>query len=88
MQTVVKSWFSEKEYGFLDNGSGPDILVRKTDLIKCQYLKIGTTVDFECHANDKGLTAKKVSISRKSTQPSHMESRHKKKSTPYFGVMT
>jgi hypothetical protein len=29
MQAVVKKWLREKEYGFLDNGSGPDILYDK-----------------------------------------------------------
>ena len=87
MQTVVKKWFSEKEYGYLDNGSGPDIMVRKADLIKCQYLKIGATVEFECHPNENGLVAKKVSLSSQNKQKSHNNG-GKKAKTHYFGVMT
>lgn len=30
MQTVVKKWIRDKDYGFLDNGAGPDIMVRKS----------------------------------------------------------
>ncbi len=61
MQTVVKKWFR-------DNGSGPDIIVRKADLIKCQFLKTGIMVDFECHTDKQGLIARKVCISRQSKQ--------------------
>ena len=59
MQTVVKKWFRDKESGFLDNGSGPDIMVRKDDLTNCQFLKVGVTVEFECHPGKRGLQAKK-----------------------------
>lgn len=62
MQTLVKKWFRDKEFGFLENGSGPDIMVRKTDLIKCQFLKIGATVEFECHLSTQGLIAKNVRL--------------------------
>jgi len=87
MNTVVKKWFSDKEYGFLDNGGGPDIIVRKADLIKCQYLKAGTVVEFECHTDKKGLIARKVSISRHADKnKSHNMNRSKK--MPYIGVMT
>lgn len=68
MQTKVKKWFNEKNYGFLDNGSGPDIMVRKTDLVNCQHLKIGSTVEFECHPDKKGLIAKNVRLSRQRDQ--------------------
>lgn len=87
MQTVVKKWLREKELGFLENGSGPDILVRKADLIKCQFLKTGTTVKFECHADTNGLIAKKVSILHQSDKnESHRVNRNKK--PHHFGVMT
>ena len=60
MQTVVKKWFQDKGYGFLENGTGPDIMVRKNELIKCSFLKVGSIVEFECHSDDRGLIAKKV----------------------------
>jgi len=63
-KTVVKKWFRDKEYGFLENGTGADIVVRKEDLVKCQYLKVGVEVEFECHLNKQGLIAKKVSLIR------------------------
>ena len=63
MQTVVKKWFRDKESGFLDNGAGPDIMVRKADLTNCQFLKVGATVEFECHIAKQGLVAKKVKLS-------------------------
>ncbi len=62
MQTVVKKWFRDKESGFLDNGGGPDIMVRKADLLNCQFLKVGVTVEFECHPGKQGLMAKKVKL--------------------------
>ena len=62
MQTVVKKWFRDKDTGFLDNGTGPDILVRKADLLNCQFLKVGVTVEFECHPGKQGLIAKKVKL--------------------------
>ena len=58
----MKKWLKDKCYGFLDNGNGPDIMVRQADLIKCQYLKVGATVEFECYSDKKGLIAKKVKL--------------------------
>ena len=84
MQTVVKKWFQDKGFGFLENGKGPDIMVRKADLIKCSYLKVGSTVEFECHADNKGLIAKKVSLSRKKNN--NQSGRDTRKNP--FGVMT
>lgn len=86
MKTVVKKWFREKDYGYLDNGSGPDIIVRKTDLIKCQYLKIGMTVEFECHIDNKGLIARKVCISDQNKHKNYNNGGQKRK-PHYFGVM-
>ncbi|SHO43725.1 hypothetical protein [Desulfopila aestuarii] len=63
MQTVVKKWFRDKNSGFLDNGGGSDILVRKEDLVGCAFLKVGAVVEFECHVTKQGLIAKKVSLS-------------------------
>ena len=84
MQTVVKKWFRDKESGFLDNGDGPDIRVRKADLVNCAFLKVGATVEFECYSEKLGLIAKKVKLSnRKRSQQGIRD--HK----PYRpGVMT
>lgn len=62
MQTVVKKWFRDKDFGFLENGKGPDIKVDKADLVNCHFLKIGATVEFECHIDTQGLIAKKVKL--------------------------
>jgi len=64
LQTVVKKWFRDKESGFLDNGGGQDIMVRKADLVNCQFLKVGATVEFECHTDKRGLVAKNVKLTR------------------------
>jgi len=93
LQTKVKKWFKDKSFGFLENGNGPDIMVRQADLIKCQYLKVGATVEFECHPDKKGLVAKKVKLSNQnkkgSQQPKHNH-RNGNSNTkePYIGVMT
>lgn len=86
MQTVVKKWFQDKGFGFLENGSGPDIMVRKAELIKCSYLKVGTVVEFECHMDNKGLNAKKVSIFRQKNTKQRNNYRDTAKNP--FGVMT
>lgn len=86
MQTVVKKWFQDKGFGFLENGKGPDIMVRKADLIKCSYLKVGSIVEFECHVDNKGLVAKKVSLSRKNN--SKPNNKHRDSKNYPFGVMT
>ena len=87
MKTVVKKWFREKEYGYLDNGSGPDIVARKADLIKCQFLKAGMTVEFECHVDKNGLIARKVCISKQNKNKSN-NNKAKNIKSHYFGVMT
>lgn len=87
MQTVVKKWFRDKEAGFLDNGDGPDIMVRKADLVNCQFLKVGATVEFECHPDKKGLIAKKVKLSsHKKSNNQQNRNRNPKEFRP--GVMT
>lgn len=87
MQTIVKKWFRDKDSGFLDNGSGPGILVRKADLVNCQFLKVGATVDFECHTEKQGLIAKNVMLSH---QKKVTNQNNKNRSTKEFrfGVMT
>lgn len=62
LQTTVKKWFRDKNSGFLDNGSGADIMVTKHDLVNCEFLKVGVTVEFECHSDKRGLIAKKVKL--------------------------
>ena len=87
MHTVVKKWFRDKDTGFLDNGDGPDILVRKADLVNCQFLKVGTTVEFECHSSKQGLIAKKVKLShQKQLTNRHNGNQGTKEFRP--GVMT
>ena len=90
MKTVVKKWLRDKECGYLDNGSGSDIAVRKADLIKCQYLKVGMTVEFECHIEKNGLVARKVSISdqNKSKSTNNKGNKGNNNKAHYFGVMT
>lgn len=87
MQTVVKKWFQDKDCGILDNGEGPDIMVRKAELVNCQFLKIGATVEFECHPGKKGLFAKKVRLSsQKRSKNQHKGKPGVKEFRP--GVMT
>lgn len=87
LQTVVKKWFRDKDSGFLDNGSGPDIMVRKADLVNCQFLKVGVTVEFECHPDKRGLIAKKVKITHQNkSSGQHSGKRNIRPFRP--GVMT
>ena len=89
MQTVVKKWFKDKECGFLDNGSGPDIIIRKPDLVRCQYLKVGMTVEFECHPVKEGLIAKKVTLVRENKGGRGPNgNRNKSGGSKFIGVMT
>ena len=84
MQTVVKKWFQDRESGFLDNGDGPDIMVRKADLVNCKFLKVGATVEFECYSDKRGLIARKVKLSNQ--KRSQQENQGNKPYRP--GVMT
>jgi cold shock CspA family protein len=87
LQTIVKKWFRDKDSGFLDNNGGPDILVHKADLVDCQFLKVGATVEFECHPDKQGLIAKKVKLSNQ--KKSHGQNNGKKSVKAFhFGVMT
>ena len=89
MQTQVKKWFQDKEYGFLENGTGADIMVRKTELIKCSYLKVSSIVEFECHIEDQRLIAKKVSLvpKKRNIQNKQVIKQRGSRTHP-FGVMT
>lgn len=86
MQTVVKKWFRDKECGLLENGGGPDIIVRKANLLNCQFLKAGATVEFECHPEKQGLVAKKVKLLSQNKKGKKDKNRGAKKFP--FGVMT
>ena len=87
MQTVVKKWFRDKDTGFLDNGSGPDIIVRKVDLVNCQFLKVGATVEFECHPGKQGIIAKKVQLTN--LKKANGQNNRKQNTREFrFGVMT
>lgn len=89
MQTLVKKWFKEKDYGFLENGAGPEIKVHKPDLVQCQYLKAGATVEFECHPNPDGLIAKKVRLVQQKKNTQSVDGKGNKRGGPNFiGVMT
>lgn len=87
METVVKKWFRDKNSGYLDNGGGADILVHKADLIGCQFLKVGATVEFECHLNGDVLIAKKVKLSKKKKN-THQQNSNNNSKKFRFGVMT
>ena len=88
LQTIVKKWFRDKNSGFLDNGDGPDIMVSKADLVNCEFLKVGVTVEFECHSDKRGLVAKKVKLVQQNK--SNSQNNKGKRSTKEFrpGVMT
>lgn len=87
MQTTIKKWFRDKASGFLDNGSSPGILVRKADLVNCQFLKIGATVEFECHTDQQGLIAKNVKLSHQK-KVNHQNNKKQRAKEFRFGVMT
>ncbi len=83
----MKKWFRDKDSGFLDNGGGPDITVNKADLVGCQFLKVGATVEFECHLDEHELIARKVKLSKKKKNKNHNSGNKGVKKFP-FGVMT
>jgi cold shock CspA family protein len=87
LQTIVRKWFRDKDTGLLDNGGGPDIIVRKADLVDCQFLKVGVTVEFECHQDKQGLIARKVRLSKQNKSKNQNDS-NKSKKVFRFGVMT
>lgn len=62
-------------------------MVRKADLVNCQFLKVGATVEFECHPDKQGLVAKKVKLSH---QKKFNNQQNGKRNTKEFrpGVMT
>lgn len=87
MQTVVKKWFRDKNSGLLDNGSGPDILVHKADLVNCLFLKVGAIVEFECHSGNEKMIAKKVKLAPQKKETRQQNEKRKPKEFRY-GVMT
>ncbi len=91
LKTVVKKWFRDKDTGFLDNGNGADIMVSKADLVNCDFLKVGVRVEFECHTDKQGLTAKKVKLLPQKKSNGQSNNRNKgKRTTKEFrpGVMS
>ena len=88
MQTVVKSWSRDKECGVLDNGGGPEIMVLKSDLIGCHYLKVGANVEFECHLEKNKLCAKKVRLLNRKKNKHKKNDRDRNPKRSPFGVMT
>ncbi len=88
MQAIVKNWIQDKNYGFLDNGSGPDILVLKSELIGCHYLKGGAHVEFECHMDKNNLIARKVRLVRKNAENRQKNDTKRNVKRSPFGVMT
>jgi len=87
MQTIVKKWYRDKDSGLLENGGGPDIMVQKADLVNCQFLKVGATIEFECHTDEKGLVARKVKLSHQKKSNSN-NNRNQKPKEFRPGVMT
>lgn len=60
MQTTVK-WFNiTKGYGFLDNGTGPDIYINAKSLRGADKVATGDVVEFECHVFEGKLVARHV----------------------------
>ena len=86
LKATVKKWFRDKEYGVIENGSGPEIIVLKSDLIKCQYLKSGAEVEFECYPDNQKLIAKKVTLVRQRHHDQQYPKRGNAKD-PFIGVM-
>jgi len=85
LKTTVKKWLRVKEFGFLNNGDGPDIMVRKKELMNCQYLVNGAMVEFDCYPDKKGLIGKNVNLVR---QKDNNFNNQKTNYRPEFGVMT
>jgi len=83
----VKKWFRDKDSGFLDNKGGHDIVVRKADLVDCQFLKVGVTVQFECHTENQMLVPRKGRLSNQKHSDGQNNRNHAQKPIR-FGVMT
>ena len=69
MRTMVKWFNTSKGYGFLENGSGPDIYVNAKSLRGVDHIAVGDQVEFECHVFDGKLVAKHVQPARKQREP-------------------
>jgi cold shock CspA family protein len=71
MQTLVK-WFNVgKGYGFLENGTGPDIYVNAKSLRGTDKVNTGDMVEFECHVFEGKLVARHVrQVRREGNSPS------------------
>jgi hypothetical protein len=62
-------------------------MVRKADLVNCQFLKIGATLEFECHIEKQGLTAKRVKLLGQN-KLKNLKNRNPGGNKSPFGVMT
>lgn len=60
MQATVKWFNTEKGYGFLDNGAGPDIYVNRKSMTENLTLAAGDIVELECCQFEGKLVARKV----------------------------
>lgn len=60
MQTTVKWYNIGKGYGFLENGTGPDIYVNAKSLRGIDKVATGDLVEFECHVFEGKLVARHV----------------------------
>jgi len=69
MQTTVKWFNTAKGYGFLENGTGPDIYVNAKSLKGADKLTTGDLVEFECHVFEGKLVARQVKPARKQRSP-------------------
>ena len=66
-------------------------MVDKADLVNCEFLKVGVMVEFECHADKRGLIAKKVKLLQQNKpNKSNSQNNKGKRNTKEFrpGVMT
>ena len=62
-------------------------MVCKADLVGCQFLKVGATVEFECHTGTQGLVAKKVKLANQK-QANGQNNSNRNTKVFRFGVMT
>lgn len=87
MQGKIKKWFKDREYGFIENGSSPDIIVRKESLVKKHPIKPGSLVSFEVTIENNKLLAKKVSLVHHNNQTKKKHT-HSNNNPGFIGVMS
>ncbi|MET0379858.1 MAG: cold shock domain-containing protein [Spongiibacteraceae bacterium] len=86
MQTTVK-WFNvSKGYGFLENGTGPDIYVNAKSLRGTDKMNTGDLVEFECHVFEGKLVARHVrQVRREGNAPIAAKSNGNSHNSDTFG---